>query len=470
MRRRPGLPAPPRPAEVAALSLILTLVALAAGRDLGTPSAEFDEGVYLASADALDRGAELGTDVFASQPPLFFVGLRWAAAVTGGDPALIRAGVLLLALGGVVAGALVVRRLAGPAAGCLAALLVGLSPAVVDRAAVVSADVPSLALGLMALAAAGAAARRPGWAAVAGGLVVAAVLVKLLAAPFVIAVLAGAWRGRARRSEWILGCCGGLLVAAAVLAPLAGRWGALWHGSVGIRGAARGVALGDSGLDVRFVLGFVGLAIALAAGVALARPRSWREWLDERAALVALLAGGVALLAVQRPLFLHHWALLSVPMAVLAASAAPSWTPGPRQATAVAAAGVAVLLLLPGAVRGRNPQSPRERARVALIAAAVRGASAPADAVVSDLPLVPLAAGREAIPDTIDASLVRVGSGALDEAAVLRAARSAEVVVVGRAFATMPGLGSRLAVRFPRAVRVGDATVWLHGSPSAPIR
>ncbi|MBJ7454399.1 MAG: glycosyltransferase family 39 protein, partial [Blastococcus sp.] len=209
MRRRPGL-TPTRSAEAAALGLIVLAVGIAAGRDLAAHSAEFDEGVYLGSARALADGAALGTDVFASQPPLFFIGLRALASGGAGDPAAMRGAFLLLALGGVLAAALAVRPIAGPVGGCLAALLVGLSPAVVDRAAVVSADVPALALGLMALAAATAAPRHGPRAtavaaAAAGALLAAAVLVKLLAVPFLVAIVAGALRRRAGRREWLAG-------------------------------------------------------------------------------------------------------------------------------------------------------------------------------------------------------------------------------------------------------------------------
>jgi hypothetical protein len=249
-------------------------------------------------------------------------------------------------------------------------------------------------------------------------------------------------------------------VALAVLVPFAGRLGDLWHGAVGIRRAARAVPLGASPADPWIVLGFVGLALGLAAGLAFARPASWRAWLDARAELVALLLGAGVVLAVQRPLFVHHWALLAVPLALLAASCAPA---RPRPGALVALAG-AVLLLLPGALRGRVLLAPQARADLARAAASVREGTGPGERVVSDLPLVPLEAGRAAVPRTVDASLVRVGSGALSRAEVLRAADGAGAVVVGRAFAAVPGLEAALAVRFPRVVSVGSARV-LRGGP-----
>lgn len=470
MRRRPAL-TPTRSAEAAALGLIVLVVGIAAGRGLAAHSAEFDEGVYLGSARALADGAALGTDVFASQPPLFFIGLRALASGGAGDPAAMRGAILLLALGGVLAAALVVRPIAGPAGGCLAALFVGLSPAVVDRAAVVSADVPALALGLMALAAATAVPHRSPRAtamaaAAAGALLAAAVLVKLLAVPFLVAIVAGALRRRAGLREWLAGGMGAAAVAALTLLPLASRWGDLWHGAVGIRGAARGVDIAASGLDVPFALGFAGLGVAALSGIALAPAAGLRRWVDERAGLIALLVASALLLALQRPLFLHHWALLSVPAALVAASAFPRRI-GWRHAAALT---VALALLSPGAIRGRVVLASDARAELVRIAGAVETATPVGSAVVSDLPLVPLLAGRPAPASTIDASLVRVGSGALGRAAVLRAAERAETVVVGRAFATVPGLVPALSSRFPRSRTVAGVRVMWRGSPDAAIR
>ena len=62
------------------------LVAGAAGlvftRALGTRT-NYDEGVYLASLDAMRRGQELGTELYTSQPPVFYWLLRALAAPFG---------------------------------------------------------------------------------------------------------------------------------------------------------------------------------------------------------------------------------------------------------------------------------------------------------------------------------------------------------------------------------------------------
>ena len=43
-------------------------------------AANYDEGVYLASLDAMRRGQELGSEIYTSQPPVFYWLLRVLAA------------------------------------------------------------------------------------------------------------------------------------------------------------------------------------------------------------------------------------------------------------------------------------------------------------------------------------------------------------------------------------------------------
>ncbi|MBA2346698.1 MAG: hypothetical protein H0V81_00235, partial [Solirubrobacterales bacterium] len=101
--------------ERAALAVLLALAALLYARDLGTPSLEFDEGVYLSSADLLARGLGAGRDVFTSQPPLFFHLLDAGHALVGGSATGLRALAVLLALGATLAGWAIALRAAASA-------------------------------------------------------------------------------------------------------------------------------------------------------------------------------------------------------------------------------------------------------------------------------------------------------------------------------------------------------------------
>jgi hypothetical protein len=83
-------------------ALLLGLMAAAAavlGRSLRA-GAVYDEGVYLASVDALAHGQKLGSEIFASQPPGFYVLLEVERAVVGGSLVAMRVAMLLLALVG----------------------------------------------------------------------------------------------------------------------------------------------------------------------------------------------------------------------------------------------------------------------------------------------------------------------------------------------------------------------------------
>ena len=108
---------------------LLLGAALVFTRSLGTRT-NYDEGVYLASLDALRRGQDLGSDVYTSQPPAFYWVLRVLAAPFGSSVEGIRLGFAALALVGVGAAIVLGWRLFGPPAGVAAGASRG------DRAAV----------------------------------------------------------------------------------------------------------------------------------------------------------------------------------------------------------------------------------------------------------------------------------------------------------------------------------------------
>jgi 4-amino-4-deoxy-L-arabinose transferase-like glycosyltransferase len=452
--------------ELLGLGLLLLAGAAVLGRKLTGPSAEFDEAVYLASARALTQGAELGGDVFSSQPPLFFSLLEGAYALADGNAVGLRALMLVLTLGGGVAAWALVRPLGGPIGGLAAAALFIAAPAVAERAAVVSADVPSIALGIGALAAAAAVGRRAVWGLAAGALLVAALMVKLLAAPFVPAVLVGLWAARAGRAAYLWAVAGAAAVAVAVLAPHAGAIAEIWTGAIGAREAARGVvASGPGGTDWLQVLGFVGLggAALVALASSIGAPR---EWWRERASILALLAGGILFCLVHRPLFSHHYVAISAPLALWVASA---W---PRLKAAPVVVGAVLLMLAPLAIRARETP-PRDYSEQRVAAVLLEEETSPRQPVVSDLPLVPILADRDTPPGTIDASYVRMGSDPEAPELVLEATDGAGAVVAGRAFLADPALLAAIRERFPRVRSAGDIRIYLparpSGRPSAPI-
>lgn len=266
--------------ELLALAMLLAFGAFLLGRHLAAPSLEFDEGVYVGSANLLGQGFQLGRDVFSSQPPLFFA-LLWLGDQVGGGSLTVLHGITVgIALAGALAGWAIVRGIAGPFPGLVAAAMVLLAPGVVDAAAVVSADVPSVALGTGALLAARASRNRAVWGAVAGALICCALLVKLLAAPFAVALAVGAVVDRPSRRAMLWFAAGALAVLLAVGIAYASVLGDLWRDAIGLHLHARGseIVLPHPSIAAEVVLivtGYVGILAVLALGLRHGRaPRS----------------------------------------------------------------------------------------------------------------------------------------------------------------------------------------------------
>src|SRR5688500_8589918 len=89
-----------RPAalETLALAVLVVAQALLFGRLAGSDT-DYDEGVYLSSVDALEHGQKLGSDVFAPQPPgwyllLRLISLAGAVSVRGFHPGMVAVAIL----------------------------------------------------------------------------------------------------------------------------------------------------------------------------------------------------------------------------------------------------------------------------------------------------------------------------------------------------------------------------------------
>lgn len=434
-------------------------------RDLGVPSAAFDEAVYLASADALADGARLGTDVFSSQPPLFFLGLDHLGRLVDGDPTAVRACMAVIAAGGCAGAAALAHHTAGFRAALLAIVLVGLAPGFADGAAVVWADTPSVALGLGALGVA-SAVRGSAGAAIAGALVAAAVLVKLLALPFVAALvvlIADSGPGRWRRLA--AAAAGASAVTATVLAAEAGSLGAIYEGAVAFQLHQNTTSAGDLDpvLADRARVAVFALVAILATALA-ARPGAVVPWARRALVPLALLAGSAGLLVIQEPLHPHHFVLVAAPLAVLAATAAgPLLTS--RTGPAIASA---LVVMAVTAAPGRPLLPENQRDALARAAEAVRSGTSPGSAVLSDRPRVPMLAGRDGIAEAADPATVRVRTGSLDERRLITLSREADAVVIGRAFEHLPGFEAAVRRRFRHRVMVGRMRVYLRRAPRTP--
>jgi hypothetical protein len=207
------------------------------------------------------------------------------------------------------------------------------------------------------------------------------------------------------------------------------------------------------------VTAYVGMLAILAVGLRHLPRTRISEWARARADLLATLAAGLVLIAVHRPLLHHHLVILAWPLALLTASTLPARLP-PR---AIAVAGLAALLLVPWAVRGRDTVEGTESARLRNAAVIVERATDPGEPVVSDLPLVPLLADRPAAAATVDPSAVRIGTGSLDRAQILAASEGGGATVVGRSFEHVPGLVEELGRRYGAPEIVDGIRIYLAG-------
>jgi 4-amino-4-deoxy-L-arabinose transferase-like glycosyltransferase len=459
-----------------AACLVIAGAALVFTRALGTRT-NYDEGVYLASLDALRRGQELGSQVYTSQPPVFYWVLRLLAAPFGSSVEGIRLGFAVLALVGVAAAIALGWRLFGAAAGVVAGALVAIGPPYPSVAPTVAADVPAVALGLVSLALLAFALRggspRP-WGAGAGAVLALAVLTKLLATPFIVPFLALALAARAGRRVLPSAAVGAAVVVLVVVITNAGSLDDIWSAVIGDHtGAAELGSYAENARWIRDLLeprtpiawlvpaGFVAFLVSRSAR------RTWPLWTFVPAAALFLL--------LVRPLADHHLLLLTVAYAI---SAGPSLALGIAdlrlRALRLAAAGLVALFVIAGLYqeqRRLHRNDVPQPAEITWAAAAVRAATAPGDVVVSDQPIVPFLAHRAQPGPLVDTSNTRVTGGGLTGAEVIEVIDRAEpsAVVVARMLRTLPDVTARLEELYPRRVRCGEATLYLRsGTASLP--
>jgi hypothetical protein len=429
----------PRRSDVLAMGALLAAGAglFSHGLDART---NYDEGVYLASLDALRHGQELGRDVFASQPPGFYFLLRAIGLFAGRSVEGLRIGMMVIALAGVVAAYLIGRRFAGVAGGAAAGALVIAAPPYAAQAPRVAADVPSVALALTALAIAAwwfDRSAMPGPAA-AGAVAAASISIKLLALPVLVPLIVLAWQRRIGTRAAAAALAGAVAVALVFVGVYAGVLPELWHDAVGFHRDARSISLGQSAgsriLDyfgARTPTTWVATAGIVAAVI-----------LRRHLALWAWVAAALVFLLVTVPLLDHHFVLLAAALGTAAGVALLS-TRGRAQilAVGVVAVGTAAGWVQDYRQIGRSNEP--EPVEIRRAAEAVRALTRPEELVASDLPIVPYLADRREPGDLVDASAIRFASGSLEPRQVKRA--HVRVFVAGREFALHPSSTKGLA-------------------------
>ena len=454
--------------------LVAVAAALVYTRALGTRT-NYDEGVYLASLDLMRRGQELGTEIYTSQPPVFYWLLRALAAPFGSSIPDIRLAFVLLAVVGVVAAIALGWRLYGPAAGVAAGALVAIGPPYPTFAPLVSADVPAVALGLVSLALVAFAVRGEaprGWAGAAGAVLALAVLTKLLAVPFAVPFIALALAARAMRRIGVAALVGASVTSLIVFAANASALDDIWRQVVTDHTNAR--ALGTlSGnvddilklLEPRTPFGWL-VPLGLVAFAVSRRARStWPLW-----TFVPAAAGFLVLV---RPLTDHHLVLLAVACAVaVGPSLALAIGDLPRVPRSVATA-VLVLFVAAGLYQEQRrlhrndlPDSPEVTWAIAAIERTTGGDAV----VVTDQPIVLFRTKRATAGALVDISNTRVTGGSLTAADVNAEIRRSQpdAVLVDRMLRSLPAVIAELDRSYPVQVRCGSATLYLTSRAEAP--
>ncbi len=433
--------------------------------------------MYLLATDAMRHGQALGSEIFTAQPPGFYTLIRAGQAVFGATVSGGRDTVIALALAGLVGAYLIGRRYSGAAAGLGAAALLAVAPPFPTFAANVSADLPSFALGLLALAFLLLALddRAPlVCSALSGVLLAASVSVKVSALTLVVPVAGFLWARRVHvHARMLLAFAAGF--AAVVLALVVGYWSGLhgiWVGAVDYHDRARtvggpGLGLGD---NLHRVVHFLDLRTPFAWLVLLALIVSLTPWRPRlRIPLWPLLAWTVAsalFLIWHHPLHDNHMVLLAVTLAlpagiVLGAAAAQL---GGRRALV---AGLVLALAWSAGFaqewRRDNRNAAAQPARVLWAVQQIDRLTRPGELVVTDEPIVDVLARRQSPGRLVDTAFLRFDSGLLTEQQVLEVIDRDHVraVVAARAFRAHPKLLAELARRFPTRLDHGGLTIYL---------
>jgi 4-amino-4-deoxy-L-arabinose transferase-like glycosyltransferase len=463
--------------ELTALAVFLAAAGVLFSRGLSA-TADFDESVYLAAVDAIRHGQQLGKEVFTAQPPGFYFLLAGGDALFGNTLTAVRSVVLGLALLACLSAYAVGRAAGGPIAGFGAAGLLAISPSFTGYAPKISADLPSLSLGLASLAffvrVCDRRARRgrlPFFSAASGALAAASFSVKLSAVLMLVPLvgLAAVRRPRLVDLGWFV--VGAAAIVLAIVLATWGEWSGIWHGAVSYHQAARRVP--DAGstisanahriahfLDLRTPFGWL-VPTGLVAWFLLVLGRLgvplWPFWAWTGAVVVALVF--------QKPLHDNHMVLLAATLAVPAGTAL-----GAVATRLHGRVGLAAMLVLLLAISAGYAQQVRQFSRNAMGEPAdflwavdqVRDHSRPGQLVVADQPIIAFLAGRRVPGDLVDTAYLRFESGYLTERQVLARIDqgNAAAVVVAREFRERPAILAGLARRFPHRVSRGKVAVY----------
>ncbi len=342
--------------------------------------------------------------------------------------------------------------MAGPRPALLAATVSAFDPLLLRSSLTLQADVPAVALAALA---AGLSVESPHHrhrtrallAAGAGAAAAAALLVKLTALPVLAGLLVVLLLRRDGRGLVFL-ALGGAVGVAALLAPVAANLEAVWRQSVAMHVSARALPIGGLWATWPVPPAAKGpLALLAIAGVAGALLRRQFTFM---AVAGAWMIAAVFFLALQRPLWPHHFVAAAAPAALLAGGAA-KFFPERLDRVGVLALASAAACALAVVLSTFAPPTGQVRRLHAILP--------PGRTVVTDDQFLAASAGYDTPPELVDTSRVRIESGALTLEEVSSATERSGVTAVllgsGR-LQQLPGFMEWASVTFPRLVDIGS--------------
>lgn len=420
-------------------------------------SLDYDEGVYLLSARMAVMGNPLFSAVFSSQPPLFLEVLTLVFRLFGDSVAVGRATMIFFSLVSLGATAWIAWRFAGPLAGPLAILSLGLPIIFFQQARIVQAEMPALAFALLAIGTVLSYRDIGGrkWLVAGGVLFSFAALCKLLIVPLIVPILflltlvTGSHNQRwlfldyksllfshLPRRLLVFGLAGML---ACLLLFLRYDLHSAYEQIIDLHLEMKSHFHLDRSKNFSLLLQLLRmeLGVALLAGfglIALFRKQPLAAvWL-----CLWIISAGLFLID-HSPLYVYHTVLFFPPLAV-AASANVLWIP--RLWKKLWTRPLILLLLAPLISAKPGPSlewSVLRDVKVLTVRGApneeyeainlIRQHTEPSDFVVSDQQMQIFRAGRRSPPELCDTSYARIKSGSLTDDKTIRASQRAKIIV-----------------------------------------
>lgn len=411
---------------------------------------DYDEGAYVISAQLLQSGYHLFAQVFSSQPAWFLgalaIGMRalQQPTETGGHLIEMMFGALALLGVGWTAWASF-----GRLAAIAAVAVLSISPPFVIYAHTIEAEMPMIALGMLAVGAAAQYARTGVSAllVLSGVLLAGSAEMKLLAVVFALPVglfvlvrqlspprqqrSAGGWAIVRDYLIVIVAAMVPILLTLALISP-ADQLAQV----VRFHLAASKVLPLNVHDNLRAVLLFITLDVALLATALLGIPVGLLRWTAGTIVVVAWLAGTLIFMVLYHPLLSHQFSVVSPPLALLAGASVSGLTRRRlwRRAIGPLLGGIAIIVyatLVPTTwaidLQIFAPVAPSLRSQ---LVAYIDAHTAPHDWIIADDLLVATQAHRLVPPQLDDPSIVRLEAGYLSEADLIRWTEAYQVPIV----------------------------------------